>query len=122
MKKSRHLWVWMLRTVMLFVFTFRWVKGQELQDSLRYIFGSVTGYAETEEGLVITVDEDLYGITHCLAVEDFTQVGPEEKEKIASREIGFRVQIVSVYECSDHYNPWNDPDYLWPIMAIHPWS
>lgn len=122
MKKSRHLWFWLFLTVMLFAFTSRWVKEQELHDRLRYIFGSVTAYAETEEGLVITVDEDLHGITHCLVIEDFTQVGPEEKEKIANRETGFRVQIVSVYEYSGHYNPWNDPDYLWPIMAIHPWS
>lgn len=122
MKKSRHLWFWLILTVMLFACTSRWVKGQEQHDRLRYIFGPVTAYTETEAGLVLTVDEYLYGIIHCLVVENLTQVGSEEKEKIANREIGFRVRIVSLYEYSGHYNPWADPDYLWPIMALYPWS
>lgn len=107
---------------MLFAFTSQWVQGQELHNGLRHIYGTVVGYHDTDEGLVITVDEDLHGTTHCLVVKDFTQVCPEEKEKLTNREIGFRVRIESVYEYSGHYNPWNDPNYLWPIMGIHPWS
>ena len=121
MLKKRYLWFWLLLTTIILILTTQWVSWrtvpQEPALSVRDIYGDITAYEESEEGLIIVVEDS--GLKRrCHIIDGYTQGLEGLGDTIENREIGLSVWVISEYDM--HQFPGKDG--LWPIMAIHPWS